>query len=335
MKNVFKRKALELYDELGETSDETINETSCLSGLLVCSIQSELELPELVVKKEEEQSNDIDIVIEIEDLHTRWLNIKKVDSYFLIKENICMFEVPGVAIFLVESGKRIVVSPMKNVQEKQLRLFILGSCMGAILMQRGILPLHGSAIEINGKAYAIVGDSGAGKSTLATVFIKKGYPLISDDVIPVTLKDGNIPYVTPSYPQQKLWMESLEQFGMEASGYEPLMDRETKFSVPVKDQFVHESLPLAGIFVLEKTTEHQIKLQSIENMERFLILFQHTYRNFYIEEMGLMNWHFDTCARMVNQIKLYQLTRPISRFTPHELADLILNVTKSDLVYTK
>ena len=38
--------------------------------------------------------------------------------------------------------------------------------MGALLMQRKILPLHGSAIAIDGKAYAFVGDSGAGKSTL-------------------------------------------------------------------------------------------------------------------------------------------------------------------------
>ena len=36
-------------------------------------------------------------------------------------------------------------------------------------------PLHGSAIAIDGKAYAIVGDSGAGKSTLASAFLKKGY----------------------------------------------------------------------------------------------------------------------------------------------------------------
>ena len=57
--------------------------------------------------------------------------------------------------------------------------------MGAILMQRKILPLHGSAIAIDGKAYAIVGDSGAGKSTLASAFLKRGYQLLSDDVITV------------------------------------------------------------------------------------------------------------------------------------------------------
>ena len=76
--------------------------------------------------------------------------------------------------------------------EDVIRLYILGTCMGAILMQRKILPLHGSAIEIDGKAYAIVGDSGAGKSTLASAFLKQGYQLVSDDVIAVSLSQENL-----------------------------------------------------------------------------------------------------------------------------------------------
>ena len=54
-------------------------------------------------------------------------------------------------------------------------------------MQRKVLPLHGSAIAINGKAYAIIGDSGAGKSTLALAFLNRGYRLLTDDVIAVSL----------------------------------------------------------------------------------------------------------------------------------------------------
>ena len=53
-----------------------------------------------------------------------------------------------------------------------VRLYLLGTCMGALLFQRKLLPLHGSAVVINGKAYAFVGDSGAGKSTLAAAFSK-------------------------------------------------------------------------------------------------------------------------------------------------------------------
>lgn len=99
-------------------------------------------------------------------------------------------------------------------------------------MQQQTLPLHGSAIAINGRAYAIVGNSGAGKSTLASAFIQKGYKLISDDVIPVTFSDERIPMVQPTYPQQKLWEESLNEFGLNARKYQPLFEREKNIQCP-------------------------------------------------------------------------------------------------------
>ncbi|WP_338449822.1 aldolase [Niallia oryzisoli] len=286
-------------------------------------IHSEFNLPELPLIME--GSQEIDVVIAKADLTTKWVEMNEENSYFHISETLCMFEVPGVAIYLIEGGHRITVSPMEDAKENQVRLYLLGSCMGAILMQRRILPLHGSAIAINGKAYAIVGDSGAGKSTLAASFINKGYQLLSDDVIPVTISSDSNPLVTPAYPQQKLWKESLNQFGMNTNNYEPLVDREDKFSVPVADtQFSTENLPLAGIFELVKTEEVIIKIHSIQKMERFHTLYRHTYRNFYIEEMGLMHWHFHICAQIVNKIKFYQLSRPVSRFTSNELLEQIL-----------
>lgn len=60
----------------------------------------------------------------------------------------------------MEQGKRIVVSPIPGADERKVRLFILGTCMAVIMMQRGILPLHGSAVVIDGWAYAFVGHSG-------------------------------------------------------------------------------------------------------------------------------------------------------------------------------
>ena len=115
-----------------------------------------------------------------------------------------------------------------------LRLYILGTCMGAILMQRKILPLHGSAVDIDGKVYAIVGDSGAGKSTLASALLKHGYQLVSDDVIAVSLTHENpIPFVTPSYPQQNL-VGKPKYFGMDSTNYHSTYVRENKYRVPVR-----------------------------------------------------------------------------------------------------
>ena len=86
-----------------------------------------------------------------------------------------MFQVPDTAIFCIKDGNKIIVSPIKGSEEDKIRLYILGTCMGVLLMQRKVLTLHGSAIAIDGKAYAFIGESGAGKSTLASAFIREGY----------------------------------------------------------------------------------------------------------------------------------------------------------------
>lgn len=294
------------------------------------NVMSDIPLPELPAS----HVTHVDVVVEIADLHLIWSEVEHTTRYFHIKENVCLFEIPEVAIYLIQDGNTIKFSPFAGANEDQVRLYILGTCMGALLMQRRILPLHGSAIAIEGKAYAIVGESGAGKSTLASAFLKLGCQLISDDVIPVTLNENSVPMVTPAYPQQKLWLESLNQFGMESNHYRPIFERETKFAIPVSHQFASRPLPLAGVVELVKTDNDEIEFNPIQNLYRLQTLFNHTYRNFFIARSGLMDWHFRMTAKMCEHIDIYQLRRPTSRFTAHELTDLILaSINKEEKVY--
>ncbi len=287
------------------------------------NISSEILLPELY--SVQKQGFQVDIEIKYSNLSKDWFEVGENNNYYCMDKDTIMFKIPNVAIFLVKEGKEILVSPMENVHEDQLRLYILGTCMGLILLQRKILPLHGSAIEVNGKAYAIVGDSGAGKSTLATAFLNRGHQLISDDVIPVMLTEGNVPVVTPAYPQQKLWKNSLEEFGIELDGLRPIIERETKFAIPVHSQFATKQLPLAGVYELTKTENELIDIQPINSLERLQVLYYHTYRNFFLEPSGLLEWHFTFTTSFVNNIQLYQIRRPINRFTAQELYSLIIS----------
>ena len=276
--------------------------------------------------------NRIDVTIRKEDLNNLWLCRSEENKYFYIKKDIIMFEIPNVAIFLIKNGSEIYVSPHEFSKQDKICLYILGTCMGAILMQRFVFPLHGSAIAIGEKAYAIVGESGAGKSTLASALLKKGYKLLSDDVIPITLNESGVPIVTPAYPQQKLWLESLNQFGMESSKFQPIIDREAKFSVPVESQFASNTMPLGGVFELIKADSGSIELQPINNLRRFQTLFTHTYRQFFVNPLGLMEWHFTSSSKIINHIDLFQLRRPQHEFTAHELADLILSTIKKEVI---
>ncbi|MBD1378843.1 aldolase [Metabacillus arenae] len=295
------------------------------------TIRSEMMFPELVIPDSKTKRDQIgEISVEEADLSKRWSELAGTNQSFIASGNSVLFRVPNTAVFCVEDGKRILYSPFIGVDENKLRLYILGSCMGILLMQRKILPLHGSVIKMNGKAIAIIGESGAGKSTLASAFIRYGYKLLTDDVIAVSFSNENLPMVTASYPQQKLWEESLNQFGMNVSQYRPLFERETKYAVPVRSNFYSEPLPLAGVFELIKTDKDQIGIQPINKLERLRTLYTHTYRNFLIPKLGLMNWHFQTAANLSNQIEMYQLQRPLTGFTAPQLVDLVLNTIKEE-----
>ena len=297
-------------------------------------ISSDFILPEL--KRISYKDCEADLIIKKEDLSYLWLKYVDTDSYYYIKENFCMFKVPGVAIYKIEDGRYVSYAPMDDSNEDQIRLYLLGTCMGAALMQRRVLPIHGSCIAIDGKAYAIAGDSGAGKSTLASAFINHGFKILTDDVIAVTLSKDNTPFVIPSYPQQKLWQESMDRFGMESNQYRPVYDRVTKFAVPVNNHFYDKPIPLAGIFMLSKADQNAIEIMPIPKMERFPVLYYNTYRNFMINRLGLLEWHFDFSANMVNRLDFHRVIRPSSRFTADELMNNMLNViNKENKIYPR
>ncbi|MEJ9229127.1 aldolase [Peribacillus butanolivorans] len=288
------------------------------------------EVPRLGISKDM-----TDVEIEYGDLSELWENqVLLPKQKYVVEDHMVMFQVPGIAIFKIQEGKKITVSPISNSDEDHIRLYILGTCMGIILLQKKVIPLHGSAVNINGKAYAFVGDSGAGKSTLAAAFLKEGFQLLSDDILPISLSKENIPFITPTYPQQKLWQESLNAFGMDNLDYQPLFERETKYAIPITSSFSNEPLPLVGVFELVKTEHGEVTIQKLNQLERFRTLFCHTYRNFLVPRLGLMEWHFMESVNILNKIHMYQLHRPNTGFTVNNLVSQILeNINEEDSLF--
>jgi len=121
---------------------------------------SELDLPELRRDAASESIPDIVISLGVIAEAERASGMyKTADGALLVVED--------VARYLIKDGAQIVVEPRPGTPLANVRLFLLGSAMGMLIHQRGLLPLHGNSIEIDGCAFAFVGQSGAGKSTLA------------------------------------------------------------------------------------------------------------------------------------------------------------------------
>jgi len=292
------------------------------------SVRSEISIPEL--PEAGPQAEPAEIAIEKADLSRLWFRLANPQDLFVAEHNFFMFRVPDHAIFCVEEGRRIAVSLLEGCDEEIVRLYLLGTCMGALLMQRRVIPLHGSAVAIDGKAYAFIGDRGAGKSTLASAFLHRGYKLVSDDVIAATLNPQHGPWVVPAYPQQKLWEESLRKLGMETSRLRPIYRREAKFAVPVRSQFADASMPLGGVFELVKSDCATVEIQRMAGSARLDPLISHTYRNYLLSPMGLREWHFDTVCRLAGELPIFRLYRPASGFSANHLVSAVLSTLNKE-----
>ncbi|WP_141504345.1 aldolase [Paenibacillus luteus] len=291
-------------------------------------IESELSLPELA--RVEDSREPVDVKVTIDSSLKDSLNLEPYD--FTVDGSAITVMMPEAAVFRVEGGDRIIISPLDGADEDLIRLYVLGTCVGALLLQRSIYPLHGSAIAINSKAYAFVGHSGAGKSTLASAFISKGYSLLSDDVIALSPFESAQPtFVTPAYPQQKLWQQSLDAFGVKKEELKAIYGRETKFCIPVVTSFCSTALPLGGVFELSTTDEDDVSVQLVPALERLDLLFRHTYRNFLVQKLGMTHWHFNSSAKLAGKLPIYQLRRPLNRFTAPQLVELVLNTISAEV----
>ena len=72
---------------------------------------------------------------------------------------------------------------LDSAGQDEVGLFLFGSPWAALALQRGLLPLHASAVSRAGAVHAFTGGSGAGKSTLAAALGGYGLPFFTDDVL--------------------------------------------------------------------------------------------------------------------------------------------------------
>ena len=93
-------------------------------------------------------------------------------------------------VTLDRERKTIIVHRSPQADPGLIPIFLEGSVLAHALTAEGLLVLHASAVEVEGRALAIVGPSGAGKSTLAALLCAAGARLVADDALRVDATDS-------------------------------------------------------------------------------------------------------------------------------------------------
>jgi hypothetical protein len=253
--------------------------------------------------------------------------------------------VPGVARFLATGGHTITVDPdpapavgvaggagvgtaagagaagsaTPAPDPDSIRVFLLGSGLGAALCQRGLLVLHGNAVQVGDACMCAVGHSGTGKSTLAAGFWRRGHTILADDVVAV---DSNC-CALPGFPRIKLWQDSADRLSVDTSALRRVRPSTNKFNLPVTPSRTG-ALPLRWVYILDVHNGTDLRLEPITGLARFTPLHNNTYRVRFLDGMAMKGEHLKLCGQLAGRIRLVKVSRPREGFTLDALIDALM-----------
>jgi hypothetical protein len=242
------------------------------------------------------------------------------DGYYEVRPGVFRLVIKGVGRYLVEDGSRISIEPMAGSSTEEVRLFLLGSVIGALLYQRGLFPLHGSAVETRWGAMIFVGAQGVGKSTLAAQFHRRGYRLLSDDVCAVTAADGKL-QVLPALAQFRLCTDAYQRL-------DPPRDARfnvDKFVIPMNDGYCPDPMPLKAIHVLADQEDGDPQFEVLRGFDRVQRLLENLYRPQYLKGQETQS----DLMRLAGQIAQKTPIVRVSRKRDPEMIDRLIDFLES------
>ncbi len=238
--------------------------------------------------------------------------------------NACLLAIGDRLRYHVAGGQSITIEAGPDVHPDYVRLFLFGSAMGALLHQRGFLPLHGSAVRMpDGRGAVFLGRSGAGKSTLAAALGQRGHAPLSDDISPVRLAAGGGLWLYPGLPQHKLWQETLARLELDPTVRRQARPTVQKYYLPVAAPAAMP-LPLGALYVVEPTAAAAVAMVPLAGNARLNALTQHTYRPEFARLLGQNDDYLRLIAAVGRGgVPIRRLRRPTAGWSLSECVERI------------
>ncbi len=285
-------------------------------------IRSPLALPELASSADADAPPDVEVRLGLVEAKPDEGEVEESASW--ADEGGVTLYYRSIGRFSIRDGREIVAEPNSDAGEDAVRMVLLGTALGVILHQRGRLVLHGSAVAHEGGVAAFVGDKGWGKSTMAAALHGRGYPLVSDDVVPVDPGADEAVFVWPGYAQLKLWPDSiLASLNGDPSSLPRLYATVEKRALRLPESVRMEPLPLKAVYVLGFGDAVEVVPSSPSRTVAELV--RHSYLAVLLQLMDALPLHFSQVTQLVRRVPVFELRRPRDLGRLGEVADVVEN----------
>lgn len=283
------------------------------------AIASALEIPEFLPTPKQ----PVDVTITFGPLPKHLPDATVTHGPWQAKPGAFQINIDGVAQFFVTGGNHIVINKAPQASLPDIRNFLLGSAMAALLQQRALLTLHASAVQTAKGAVLFLGKSGYGKSTLMQQLGTRGFTMISDDICAISRASDGSPIALPSFPRTRLTPQSLEIL-QKPCDHEIIGSSIKKYNVPVA-QICNQPQPLHALCFLDLGPEPTPTITSLPKPKALQEVMRLTYRANFMKAMGLHKTQFDLASAVTRSADFYHIKRPAHAASYDALINLVID----------
>lgn len=206
-------------------------------------------------------------------------------------------------------GSHIDVHSSPARDQEPAYTYLISQVISVALLQKHIESLHASAIGIDGRAIALLGESGRGKSTLTAHLLQSGAQLITDDLLVLSEEEG-IYFAVPGASRIKLEPAAAAALRLPWP-HTPMLDGSGKdvWFVP-QTSCASGNTPLAHICILEPGAENA-KLETLNAADATRALLGATFNPLHTEPQRLQQLLI-AGERLVRAVPVLRLSVPRS-----------------------
>jgi hypothetical protein len=224
------------------------------------------------------------------------------DTEFLLR-------LPGVATYYVHDGIEIVLERDPGGSDLDVRSYLMGNLFAVLCHQRGLLPLHASAIAAPQGAVAFLGASGAGKSSLAAFLARRGHRILADDICLVDPAAPRDRRVLPVAPWLKLWNTTLDAMGESSHGLSRIFTDDEKYRYTL--QQAELPTPLAELILLDRAEgQAAASFERLAPVHALHAVLDLTYQSWLVRATGRTERYFLRCGEALAGVRVTRMRRP-------------------------
>lgn len=217
----------------------------------------------------------------------------------------------GTECFVERTGTRIWMQWREEYCFEEVLPYLLGQALGLTQRLRGTVCLHASAILLGDRAIAVLGPARAGKSSTAAAFLRHGFQILADDVVPVLEREGAF-LARAAHPRIWLCPDMVETLYGSRDALPQLTPGWEKRYLDLRQQpqgFANRTAPLAAIYRLGGGCDHRKSFARALSPRGALIeLVSNTYVNHLLEpELRAMEFAF--LGRLAQTVPVRQIER--------------------------